>query len=171
MQQEQLAVQRKRERMDTIMAAQEHVALVRSLFDLFNSRQSDPAWLEKGMAAFAADAEGIDVPSGAILRGPDGHKRILLLIVENFPDLRVELTDVFATEDRVALEGIWRWNDTGSLHLPPGALPSMKRPGELRICSIFQIRNGKIVSVHSYYDMMTQMEQLGLAPVTGQATE
>ncbi len=171
MQQEQLAVQRKRERMDTVMAAQENVALARSLFDLFNRRQSDPAWLEKGMAAFAADAEGIDVPSGAILRGPDGHKRLVLFLVENFPDLRVELTNAFATEDQVTLEGIWRWNDTGPLYLPPGALPSMRRPGELRICSIFQIRNGKIASHHGYYDMLTLMEQLGLAPVTGQATE
>jgi len=170
MQQERLTVQRKRESMDTIMAAQENMALIRSLFDLFNSRQSDPAWLEKGMAAFAADAEGIDVPSGTMLHGPDGHKRLLLFNVENFPDLRVELTNAFATEDQVTLEGIWRWNDTGPLYLPSGALPSMKRSGKLRFCSIFQIRNGKIVSVHCYYDMMTQMEQLGLAPVTGQAT-
>ncbi|HEX6478362.1 MAG TPA: hypothetical protein VF043_05920 [Ktedonobacteraceae bacterium] len=43
--------------MDTIMAAQEHVALARSLFDLYNNRQSDPAWLDKSGTAFAADAE------------------------------------------------------------------------------------------------------------------
>jgi hypothetical protein len=60
-----LALQRKRERMDTIMAAQEHVALARSLLDLFNSRQSDPAWLDKSMTAFAADSELIDVPSAS----------------------------------------------------------------------------------------------------------
>jgi len=156
--------------MDTVMDAQEHVALARSLFDLFNRRQSDPAWLDKTMAAFAADAEGIDIPSGAILRGPDGHKRFLLFLVENFPDLRIELTNVFATEDRVALEGIWRWNDTGPLYLTSGALPSMRRSGELRCCYVFQIRNGKIVSLHRYYDMLTQLEQLGLVPVTEQAT-
>jgi hypothetical protein len=33
------------------------VALAWSLFDLGNNRQSDPAWLEKSVAAFAADAE------------------------------------------------------------------------------------------------------------------
>jgi hypothetical protein len=43
--------------MDTIMAAQEHVALARSLLDLYNNRQSDPAWLDKSVAAFAADAD------------------------------------------------------------------------------------------------------------------
>ncbi len=157
--------------MDTIMAAQEHVVLARSLFDLFNSRQSDPAWLEKSLAAFAADAESIDVPSGAILRGPDGHKRFSLFFAESFPDLRVELTDVFATEDRVALEGTWRWNDTSPLPLPSGALPAMGHSCELRCCLVLQIRNGKIVCLHSYYDMLTQMEQLGLVPATGQATE
>jgi hypothetical protein len=30
-----------------------------------------------------------------------------------------------------------------------------------------QIRNGKIASLHHYDDMMTLLEQLGLAPATG----
>jgi steroid delta-isomerase-like uncharacterized protein len=156
--------------MDTIMAAQENVALAWSLFDLGNNRQSDPAWLDKSLAAFAADAEVIDVPSGATLHGPDGHKRFMLFFAENFPDSKVELTDVFATEDRVALECTWRWNDTGPLPLASGALPSMRRSGELRCCFVLQIRKGKIASLHQYYDMLTQMEQLGLVPATGQAT-
>jgi predicted ester cyclase len=157
--------------MDTIMAAQEHVALARSLFDLGNNHQSDPAWLDKSMAAFAADAEVIDVPSGTTLRGPDGYKRLVLFFAEAFPDSRVELTKVFATEDEVTLECTVRWNDTGPLYLPSGALPSMKRSGKLRYCLVFEFRKGKIVSLHSYYDMLTQLEQLGLAPVTRQATE
>ncbi len=156
--------------MDTIMAAQEHVALARSLFDLYNNRQSDPAWLDKSIAAFAADAEDVDVPSGATLRGPDGHKRIALFFAENFPDIRIELTNAFATEDQVTLEGAWRWNDTGPLPPPSGALPSMRRSGKLRFCSISQIRKGKIASHHVYYDMLTLLEQLDLAPVTGEAT-
>ncbi len=156
--------------MDTIMAAQENVALARSLFDLYNNRQSDPAWLEKSMAAFAADVEDVDVPSGATLHGPGGHQRLVLFFAENFPDNRIELTNAFATEDQVTLEGAWCWNDTGPLPLPSGALPSMRRSGELRFCSIFQIRKGKIASHHGYYDMLTLMEQLGLAPVTEQAT-
>jgi hypothetical protein len=153
------------------MAAQEHVALARSLVDLGNNRQSDPAWLDKSMVAFAADCEVIDGPSGTILHGTDGFKRFVLFFVESFPDSRVELTDAFATEDRVALECIWRWNDTGPLYLPSGALPSMRRPGELRCCFVFQISKGKITSLHQYYDMMTQMEQLGPVPAWGQATE
>ncbi len=90
--------------MNDSMAAQENVALVRSLLDLYNNRQSDPAWLDKCIAALAADAETSDVPSGATLHGPDGYKRLMLFFAESFPDMRVELIDVFATEDQVTLE-------------------------------------------------------------------
>ena len=152
------------------MAAQENVALARSLLDLYNNRQSDSAWLEKGMAILAADAEGIDVPSGAILRGPDGHKRISLFFAESLPDSRIELTNAFATEDQVTLEGTWQWNDIGPLPLPSGALPR-RRSGELQCCFVLQIRNGKIARLHQYYDMLTLMEQLGLVPAWGQAAE
>ena len=157
--------------MDTIIAAQEHVALARSLLDLYNNRQSDPAWLEKSMAAFAADFEVIDVPSRTTLHGPDGLKRLLLFFVESFPDLRAERINAFATEDQVTLQGIWRWNDTGHLYLPSGAPPSMGHLGKLRCCFVLQIREGKIASLHSYYNMMTLMEQLSLVPAWAQATE
>jgi len=153
--------------MDTIMAAQENVALARSLLDLINSRQSDPAWLDKSMAAFAADSEIINVPSGTTLHGPEGYKRLVLFFVEAFPDSRAELSNAFATEDQAVLEGTWRWTTTGPLPLPSGALPATGRSGELRFCQIMQIRKGKIASLHHYDDMMTLLEQLGLAPATG----
>jgi hypothetical protein len=157
--------------MDTIMAAQENVALARSLLDLYNNRQSDPAWLEKSMAAFTADTKYIDIPSRTTFRGPDGYKRIVLFFAERFPDNRAELTDVFATEDQAVLECTWHWYDTNPVYLPAEALPSMRRSGELLCCFVFQIKKGKIVSAHTYYDMLTQMEQLGLVPAWGQATE
>ncbi len=54
------------------MTAQDNIALFRSLFDLYNSHQSDPAWLDKTLATFAADSTLIDVPSGRTLPGVDG---------------------------------------------------------------------------------------------------
>src|SRR5258708_1096506 len=156
--------------MDDVMAAQEHVALARSLLDLYNRRQSDPAWLGKGMAALAAAAKGIEVSSGGVRRCPDGHKRRWVFLGESLRDSRIELSNAFATEDQVVLEGTWRWNDTGPLPLPSGALPLMRRSGELGCCLVFQIRKGKIASLHHYDDMVTLMEQLGLVPAWGQAT-
>ena len=157
--------------MDVRMVAQEHVALARSLLDLYNNRQSDPAWLDKSIALFAVNAEIIDVPTGATFHGPEGYMRLGLFSIENFPDMREEPTNVYATEDQVTLEGTLRWKDTSPLYLPAGGLPSLRRSGELRCCFVLQIRNGKIASFHAYYDMMTQMEQLGLVPAYGQAAE
>jgi hypothetical protein len=157
--------------MDDVMAAQENVALARSVLDRYNNRQSDPAWLEKSLAAFAADFEVIDVPSRTTLHGPDGLKRLLLFFVESFPDMRAERINAFATEDQVTLHGIWRWNDTGHLYLSSGALPSRRRSGGLRCYFVLQMREGKIASLQSYYDMMTLMEQLVLVPAWAQAME
>src|SRR5258708_7863474 len=145
--------------MDESMAAQENVALARSLLDLYNSRQSDPAWLDKSLAAFAADCEIIDVPSGATLHGLDGYKRIVLFFAESLPDSRAELSNAFATEDQVVLEGTSRWTTTGPPQLPSGTIPAMERSGKSRFCFVLQIRNGKIVRFHTYYDMMTLLEQ------------
>jgi steroid delta-isomerase-like uncharacterized protein len=156
--------------MDARMAAQEHVALAQSLFELFNNRQSDPAWLDKSVAAFAADAEVIDVPSGRTLHGPDGYKRFIRFFAEAFADSRAEVTNTFATEDQVVLELTSRGTNIGLLDLPSGAIPATGHSYELRLCQVYQIRNGKIVSYHTYYDMMTLLEQLGLKSATGQAT-
>jgi ketosteroid isomerase-like protein len=163
--------ERKLERMDECMAAQENMALARSLFELHNSRQSDPAWLEKCLAAFAADCEVVSAPSGTTLHGPKGYKRLLLfLLMESFPDIRVELTNVFATEDQVVVEGIFRGTNTGSRNLPTGALPHLGRPGEPRCCFVLQIRKGKITSLHAYYDLATQLEQFGFNAATAEET-
>jgi hypothetical protein len=61
--------------MDTMIAAQEHVALARSLFDLYNNRKSDPAWLEKSVAAFAADTDqaGKNRSMKKVLLQKEGH--------------------------------------------------------------------------------------------------
>ncbi len=55
--------------MDDTMTAQDNVTFARSLLDLYNSHQSDPAWLDKSVAALAADATITDVPTGRTLPG------------------------------------------------------------------------------------------------------
>jgi len=153
------------------VVAQEQVALARSLFELQNNRQSDPAWLDKCVAALAADCEVVSA-GGITLRGPEGYKRFLRFFLgESFPDIRTELTTVFASENQVVVEGILRGTPTGTRNLPTGALKASGRPGEVRCCFVLQIRKRKIVSLHAYYDLTTLLEQLGLKSATGQARE
>jgi steroid delta-isomerase-like uncharacterized protein len=153
--------------MNTTMTAQENVTFARSLLDLYNSNQSDPAWLDKSMAAFAADSELIDVPSGRTLPGSEGYKQLVLFFAEAFPGSSVEMTNAFATEDQVVVEFTGRGTNTGPLHMPTGDIPATGRYSELRFCDVVQIRNGKIYSLHFYYDVMTMLQQLGLVPAMG----
>ena len=148
------------------MSAQDTVALVRSPYDLFNSHQSDPDWLEKLQAVYSA-ATFTNVPLGVTLPGSEGVKQQVLFIAEAFPDHSVEITQVIATEDQAVVEFTVRGTNTGPLHLPTGDVPATGRSLELRCCSVFQIRNGKIVSEHIYYDTMTMLQQLGLVPAMG----
>lgn len=83
------------------MTVQENIALSRLLLDLYNSHQSDPAWLDKIVANIAEDCEFVDVPTGRTLLGPEGYSQIALFFAEGFPDSSVEITNVFATEDQV----------------------------------------------------------------------
>jgi steroid delta-isomerase-like uncharacterized protein len=149
------------------MSAQDNIALFRSLFDLYNSHQSDPAWLEKSLATFAADSTLTDVPSGRTLPGLDGYKQLVLFFAEAFPDSKVEVTNAFATEDQLVIEFTGRGTNTGPLHLPTGDIPATGRHSEVRYCEVMQFRNGKIVSFHIYYDNMTLLQNLGLVPAMG----
>jgi steroid delta-isomerase-like uncharacterized protein len=153
--------------MDDTMTAQDNMALVRSLFDLYNSHQSDPAWLDKSLAVLAADAQLTNVPTGRTLAGSEGFKQFLLFFADGFPGSSTEITNAFATEDQVVIEFTGRGTNSGPLHMPTGDIPPTGRNTELRFCEVFQIKDGKIVSLHAYYDLMTMLQQLGLVPAMG----
>lgn len=157
----------KTERMDNTLAAQDNVALVWSLLDLYNHHQSDPAWLDKSIASISEDYEQIDVPSGRTEHGSSSYKQFLLFFVDAFPDSSIEMTNAFATEDQMVVEFTGRGTNTGPLHMPTGDIPPTGRHSEVRYCGVFRIKSGKIVSFHIYYDLMTMLRNLGLVPAMG----
>ncbi len=149
------------------MTAQDNVTLVRTVFDVYNTHESDPQWLEQSIASTAEDCELINVPLGITLVGPEGLKQFLLGWSTAFPDSRVEITNLFATEDQAVVEFIGRGTHTGPLQGPAGDIPATGRRVEIQFCYVYRIRNGKFVSLHAYYDAMGLMQQLGLIPAMG----
>ena len=142
-------------------------ALTRMAYDLYNDHQSDPAWLDKSLAAIAQDCEVFLVPFGMTLRGHDGYKQFLLGWAEAFPDSRTEITNLLTGEDHAIIEFIGRGTHTGTLHGPAGDIPPTGRKVEFRLCDVRGIKNGKFVSLHQYYDALGFMQQLGLIPSQG----
>jgi steroid delta-isomerase-like uncharacterized protein len=153
---------RKDETMTT--TAQNTVTVVKTLFDLTNNHQSDPAWLDKSLSLFSDDCEVIDIPSGMTSRGPEGYKQIILFFEEGFPDSGIEITNLFASEDQAVVEFIGRGTNTGPLHMPTGDVAPTGRAVEMRFCDVYRVNNGKIVSYRSYYDLLGFLQQLGLIP-------
>jgi hypothetical protein len=80
---------------------------------------------------------------------------------------RVEVTNLFATEDRAVVECILRGTQTGPLQGLTGALPPSGRSMSLQACEVHQVRNGMIVSHHTYYDLLGLLQQLGALPAAG----
>jgi len=146
------------------MTAQHIVTLVQTLYNLMNDHQSDPAWLDKSLTFFAEDCEVMDIPSGITSRGPDGYKQLILFFEEGFPDSGIEITNLFATDEQAVVEFIGRGTNTGPLHMPTGDAPPTGHAVEMRFCDVYCVRNGKIVSYRSYYDVFGFLKQLGLIP-------
>ena len=52
---------------------------------------------------------------------------------------------------------------TGPMQTPDGVIPATGKSVEIRSCRIVEIEGDKVKSIRQYYDMMTMMQQLGLA--------
>jgi steroid delta-isomerase-like uncharacterized protein len=101
------------------------------------------------------------------LRGSEGFKRIVTIYREAFPDLRMTVDDVVASEDKVAL----RWHSEGTHR---GELPGLAPTGvhgSVTGISIDQWKDGKIVEAWAEWDNLGLARQLGAAPPEGSVGE
>ena len=143
---------------------EDNARLARTILDLWNERDFDQA-----VRLAAEDVECVDVPSNTTLRGPDGYRESLQRWATAFPDGRVEVTRVIADADGAVVEYTGRGTHTGPLAGPAGSIPATGRRGELTLCDVLEIEQGKVRRVRSYYDSATLMRQLGLITEQGAA--
>lgn len=132
-------------------------SMVRSLYDIFNERA-----FERGAAMFAADAVLDDMPTGLQRRGAEGYRQYVGRWSTAFPDSKVEVSNVVAAGDQVIVEFRGRGTHTGPLETAMGPVPATGRKVDVPFCETWVVKNGKVASVHSYYDVATFMAQLGL---------
>ncbi len=144
------------------MSAQDNVTLARTLIESYNTQD-----IEQYAAVATEDCEVLDVPSGMVSHGREALKQFAQVFITAFPDGKLELTNIFATDDQAAFEFVARGTHTGPLVSPSGQIPPTGRDVELRFCNIVQVRNGKVASQHTYYDALGLLQQLGLIPPQG----
>lgn len=141
------------------MSSQDYGAITRLSYDAYNNRDFDRA-----ASLVAENLEFTVVASGETVRGPEGIRQLLQGWATALPDSKVEITNLFAADDRVCIEFIVRGTHTGLMRGPAGTIPPTGRRVEQRFCDVFTCKDGKIVAGNSYFDATNLMAQLGLMP-------
>jgi predicted ester cyclase len=133
--------------------------IARQLYDRWNARDFD-----RVAELMANDGEIVLVGSDTRFRGPDGALEFSRMWADGFPDGRVEVDRTVASGDYVCVELTGRGTHTGTLRGPGGDLAATGRSVTLHLCDIYEIRNSKIRSIHSYFDSASMLTQLGVMP-------
>ncbi len=142
------------------MSAEESANIVRAHYNAFNKR-------DFGTGATLVDpkAQWTNVPFGTTYQGPDGYQQFLKMWTTAMSDASVEITNLIASGDWVAVEFTGKGtHQSGPFAGPKGPIPPTGKAIDLSFCEIFKIKNGKIALARLYFDAATLMRQLGLTP-------
>ena len=101
------------------------------------------------------------------LRGPAALKRVVTMYRAAFPDIRMIVDDVIASDDKVVL----RWHSEGTHRGELAGLAPTGVHGSTTGISIDRWQDGKIVEAWVEWDNMGLARQLGAAPPEGSVGE
>ena len=108
------------------------------------------------------DIELLDIPSGMTHHGKEAYASYFDNWIKGFPDGTGEITHLIGDEDEAVAEVIATGTHQGSFNLPGQTVEATGRRLDLPFCQIFEIEDGKITKIHSYYDLTTIFRNLGL---------
>lgn len=134
----------------------EPVEIVKAFFEAFNRHDAET------MASFYAEDVFVDSPDfPAPKRTPKEVAENYQNYFESTPDIKDELKNIIVSGDKVIVEFV----SSGTIqNLAPDDPPIMKgKKFSLKICSVLEIKNGKIVRDITYYDQLSFLQQVGLA--------
>lgn len=146
------------------MQHEQNVKIAREFYDNWNKRD-----FERSAALMADDAEILMVGTGERYHGPDGAVEFSRMWADGFPDGRVEIKETIAEGDRVVVVFRGRGTHTGPLRSSAGEIPATGKEITLDLCDLYEIRGGKVRSLHTYFDSGSLLTQLGLMPETAGA--
>jgi steroid delta-isomerase-like uncharacterized protein len=139
--------------------SEENKALVRRIIgEAWN--QGDLAVVDE---AFAPDYEEHN-PRPGQEPGIDGYKGGVMMLRAAFPDLSLDLHDIIAEEDRVAVLYTLRGTHDGELMGLPASGQRVSSDGMV----FARFRDGRVIERWGVQDMMTLLQQIGaFAPTAG----
>lgn len=140
------------------MSIDQNREIVRTPYEAFNDRD-----FERVSAIVAPDAMVANVVTGERYEGPAGFRQYLQTWASAFPDARLEITNIVAGEHGAAVEFTGKGTNTGPLMTPIGEIPPTGRRGEQRFCDVYEITDGKISGVRTYFDVVSLLTYFDVA--------
>jgi len=135
------------------MAENENIQFAQQQIALLNARDLDQ-YLSRIDDSYVGESETAPGP----IRGRDGVRKNMEMILKAFPDLRIEVEQIIASGDHV----VTRMRATGTHRGTFAGLAPTNKNIVMQGCSVVEIRNGKAIRGRMYADNATLFQQLGL---------
>ena len=141
------------------MSTADNIKVVKGNWDAINAHDVDA--LEKWEAPnFSVVAPGAPGPMNAA-----GNKAYLQGFISAFPDLHFDVARTVAEGDNMVTEWVASGTHKGPLVSPSGQrIPPTGKKAMTHGSNTFEVKNGKVTSVRTYFDMVELLGQLGLMP-------
>jgi steroid delta-isomerase-like uncharacterized protein len=97
------------------------------------------------------------------MKGVDQFLAVLQGWAKAFPDSEATYQNAIASGTTVVLELTWHGTHTGPLQTPEGNVAATGKQIKIPACMVVEIGDGKVKSMHHYFDMATLMQQLGIS--------
>jgi len=141
------------------------------MIDLINKHLADfnaASWNE-WKATLSPDVTYEEMATRVKVKGSDEWVKISQRWKKAFPDLTGKLLGAMESADgsEMAAEVEWAGTHTGPLDGPMGTIPPTNKRGTVKATMLFKVRNNKIVEAKHFFDLLTILSQLGVAPMAG----
>ena len=129
--------------------------VVRDAYTVFNTRD----WAALA-TLFSGDAVLTNVATGEQFHGPAGVERFMTSWLVAFPDGHIEIETLAQAGDVAVCEFRGVGTHAGTFRTPTGDIPATGRGVNVPFCDVVRLRDGKIVSIRTYFDTATFGAQL-----------
>jgi steroid delta-isomerase-like uncharacterized protein len=116
-------------------------------------------------APLAADAIYEEMATRQRAKGAEEYVKAVQRWKSAFPDLKATVTSGFVSGDKVVVEVEWEGTHSGPFDGPFGAIPATNKRGRVNAVLVFTVKNGKIMESRHYFDLLTVLAQIGVAPM------
>ena len=124
-------------------------------------RLTDEGDLDGFLAGFDPDCEW-QAP-GAAARGRDAVRAYIEPLHRAFPTARHDY-ELTVAGDTAFVEGTWGGVHAGPLATPDGEIAATGKDVRFPFLGFVRVRDGRVYSLHVYFDQLAFLAQLGLVP-------